>query len=127
MFTAEKFNKGGALQFTNRLPENAPYMKLKQLEAGRVYKINGLYISTKGNYGETPIACLDDMGVYLPKHLLDTVNEMRKDEECVAAINAGRVGIKPYIYKSKKGEDCFSVNWVDIKDDTPDDDDDFID
>lgn len=113
MFSVNKYNKAEGAAFSHKLPEGAPYKKLSELGVGAKFRLRGLFISTKGKYGPAPIAISDDMAVYLPSHLIDTVNAMREDPECVNAINAGAVGCKVYSYESQ-GKVCYSVDWEDI-------------
>ena len=45
---------------------------------------------------------------------------MLNDEEAVAAINTGLVGITPESYHSKTyDKDCVGVKWVDVTPETP--------
>ena len=113
MFSATKFNTGKAGRFTYKIPENTPFVKLKDLPVGTVQTVRLVYINTKGNYGEEPVAVTDKAIVNLPKHLVDTVKAMIDDDEAVEAINAGQVGFKPYEYDGKNGHGV-SVEWVDI-------------
>lgn len=116
MFSATKYNKGEGSKFNYKLPSDAPYKKVADLDASKTYVVRALYVSTKGNYGETPIAIIDGAGVYLPKHLLETVKEMIADVECVDAINQGCVGFSLYTYEDTthgKGT-CYSVDWKDV-------------
>lgn len=113
MFSVNRYNKGEGSKFNFKLREDAPYKKLSELGEGARFTVRALFISDKGNYGEAPIAISDDMGVYLPSHLNDTVKAMREDPECVQAINQGCVGCKVYSFESQ-GKTCYSVDWEDI-------------
>ena len=83
--------------------------------SGHVFAISGVYINTKGKYGpQGMIAINDSLMVNLPSHLTETIEEMRKDEEAVEAINNGQAGFKIYLYQTKNGRTGYSVNWVDL-------------
>ena len=88
--------------------------------AKKVYKIAGVYINTKGKYGDAPVlAVADDKEGYfvnLPSHLLDTANNIINDEEAVMAINKGKFGFTIYTYESNnaQGRTLYSVEFVDM-------------
>lgn len=117
MSIASKYNKGS--NFTYQAPENTPFISLEALfqqdKEGAVYVLHSLYINTKGQYGDAPVAITDGYFVNLPRHMLETANEMMKDMEFVDAVNAGKVGftIRSYVRKGDKKQ-LYSVNWLDI-------------
>ena len=81
------------------------------------YPIQGLYINHKSDYGDAPVAILEDKFVNLPAHLLDEVLEILKTEEDIDDIKAGKVGFTIYTYEKelKKGvKTCYGIRWVDI-------------
>lgn len=117
-FSVNKFNKNSLFDY--KLPEDSEFKKLSTLDEGKTYTIHGLFISTKGKFGDHPVAVGDTFYIDLPKNTLDTVKEMLNDEETVAAINAGLVGITPESYHSKTyDKDCVGVKWVDVTPETP--------
>lgn len=86
-----------------------------------VYKVAGLFINPKGKYGSEPVAILGDCLVNLPRHLLDTVNEMLDDDATIQAFKNGKVGFKIYSYKNKfvdpkdpKKKLFYGVTWIDL-------------
>ena len=80
-----------------------------------VLPIHGLYINTKGNFDDAPVAALDDCYVNLPAHLTETVREVLKDSKAIAAINEGHVGITVYQYHQRRfNKECYSIRWVDM-------------
>ncbi len=113
MFSATKFNTGRTNPFTHKIPEGTPFKKLKELEIGKAYVLRSVYINTKGNYGDEPVAVTDGAVVNLPAHQLSAVKAMIDDTEAIEAINAGLVGFKPYEYDGKNGHG-YSVEWVDV-------------
>lgn len=78
------------------------------------YTLLGLF--TKGSkYGKEPDAIIDGFKVNLPRHLLDTVNDMLDDNQVIEAIKAGKVGFKIYSYHSSTyDKDAYSVTWLDL-------------
>lgn len=111
MGIASKYNKGSKFDFT--LPEDAPYKKVKDLTIGETVIIRSLFISTKSKYGDAPVALTDSYYINLPSHLTDTVKDMLQDDDFIAAVKRGEVGVTPYTYE-KDGNDLYSVNWVDV-------------
>lgn len=80
-----------------------------------VYTVRGAYINTKGMYGENPVIVCDDCYVSLPKHLTQTVKEIRADKQLVDDVNNGKVGFEIYEYVQKTyKKTCYSINWLDI-------------
>ena len=81
----------------------------------KVYTVKGMYINTKGMYGANPVIVCDDCYVSLPKHLMDTVKEIRGDLQLVNDINNGKVGFEIYEYvQPTYNRTCYSINWLDI-------------
>lgn len=78
------------------------------------YTLLGLF--TKGSkFGKEPDAIIDGFKVNLPRHLLDTVNDMLDDNQVIEAIKAGKVGFKIYSYHSSTyNKDAYSVTWLDL-------------
>ena len=99
------------------------YYKLEELaaqhEVGKRYIMDCLYINTKSQYGEAPVAGVADVKepymVNLPKHLLDQVRDMLNDTEAIEAIQLGRAGFVIRTYNPKGSNRlCYTVDWVDI-------------
>lgn len=83
----------------------------------KVYQIAGLFINTKGKFGEHPVAIVPDEKalVDLPAHMTDDVRAILESEEDCDAIRDGLVGIRFEIYKSKTyNRDCVGVRWIDL-------------
>lgn len=95
------------------------YFSLEDIFDGdesRVYPCNGVYISTKGYYGDHPVIAMDDKYVNLPQHMTDMIQGIINDKRAVKAINDGLVGFSIYSYEQKRfGTTCYSIKWVDIK------------
>lgn len=82
--------------------------------AGKIYEVKGLFINTKGHYGDNPIAILKNCFVSLPSHLTSEVKDILHDDEDVKSIKLGLVGFRIYTYQSNN-KTCYSINWVDIE------------
>lgn len=80
------------------------------------HKVLGLFVNTKGKYGAEPNAIIENnLIVNLPRHLLETVNELLDDNRYIDYIKAGHVGFTIYQYHSSKyNKDAYSVTWLDL-------------
>ena len=115
MSYATKFNKGR--KFTFEMSDEVNYFSLDVLfdkNPEQIYDVKAFYINTKSKFGNAPCVAIDkDTIVNLPNHLLETVEEMINDEECVNAINNDEVKFKIYSYKDKTfNKTCYSVEWL---------------
>lgn len=115
---ADKYNKGvKKFDFTNK--ENAPYFSMEELYKGdivRPVELKGVYINSKGKFGEQAVAVFDGFYVNLPKHCTDIVKEMLTDAEFIQAVNAGKVyaDVEKY-YSEKYSKECYSPVWIDVE------------
>lgn len=96
-----------------------PFLDRKELLATDgedvVYTVRGLYINTKGNFDDHPVAILDTAKVDLPSHMTEEVKNILASSEDVQDILDGKVGFSLYPYKSEKfKKDCVGARWVDI-------------
>lgn len=81
----------------------------------KVYKVLGFFTNSKGKFGTEPVAIIDGFMVNLPRHLLDTIQEMLDDNQVIDYIKAGHVGFNIYEYHSNTyDKDAYSVTWLDI-------------
>lgn len=117
MSIASKYNKGRSFNFT--IPSHYQYRTLSELferdGKNKIYPVKALYINKKSKFGYAPIVATDECLANLPHHLLDTVQEMMRDEQLVNAVNQGVFGFQIYTYENKNTKElCFSVNWVDM-------------
>lgn len=80
------------------------------------HKVLGLFVNTKGKYGSEPNAIIENnLIVNLPRHLLETVNELLDEDRYIDYIKAGHVGFTIYQYHSSKyNKDAYSVTWLDL-------------
>ena len=116
MSFAAKHNKGAIDWGVN----TEGYSYISRAEAYKekpeaVHTVKGLYINTKGNFGDHPVAICDGYFIDLPENLLDDVKAILKDEEDINNIKAGKVGFKIEEYQSEKfKKTCYGIRWSDI-------------
>ena len=113
-----KFNKE-VVRFDFEPSDDFTFRNLEELykENGKdeVYTVRGMFINTKGRYGDNPVLVCSEYYVSLPNHLVDVVKEIRSDGELVEDINNGKVGFTIYEYiQPKYNKKCYSINWLDI-------------
>lgn len=97
--------------------KNFKWVNLETLfntDPNKTYTLLGLF--TKGSkFGKEPDAIIQGYKVNLPRHLLDTVEDMLDDNQVIEAIKAGKVGFKVYSYHSNTyNKDAYSVTWLDL-------------
>lgn len=116
MSFAKRFNTVKA-QFDYQAPENTPFAKPTELVQAngidKVYQLKSCYINKKGLYGNEPVLITDTHFVNAPTHIVETINQILKDEQAVKLINLGKVGFKFYQYQNKFGEQL-GIEWVDM-------------
>lgn len=98
---------------------NYKYVGLKELfdtDPEARHKVLGFFVNTKGKFGPEPNAITDNkLIVNLPRHLLETVNELLDDNKYIEYIKQGHVAFTVYQYHSNKyNKDAYSVTWLDI-------------
>lgn len=119
MNIADKYNHG-APKFKHQLPEKAPFKSLKELYNGEngknTYRVYGVFLNRKGKFGDSPVAISEDFYINLPAFLCMDVKEMLCDNECIDAMNKGKIGFEIYRYTPKDfpNKECYSVRWVDL-------------
>ena len=98
---------------------NYKYVGLKELfdtDPDAHHLVLGFFVNTKGKFGPEPNAIIDNkLIVNLPRHLLETVNELLDDDKYIEYIKQGHVAFTVYQYHSNKyNKDAYSVTWLDI-------------
>ena len=97
---------------------NFKWVSLKDLyntDPQAKHKVLGLFTNKGGKYGPEPVAIIDGFLVNLPRHLVDTVQQMLDSDEIVQYIKDGHVAFTIYQYHSSKyNRDAYSVEWLDI-------------
>ena len=80
------------------------------------HKVLGFFVNSKGKFGAEPNAILENnLIANLPRHLLDTVNQMLDDNRYIEYIKEGHVGFTIYQYHTNKyNKDAYSVTWLDL-------------
>ena len=80
------------------------------------HKLLGFFVNSKGKFGAEPNAILENnLIANLPRHLLDTVNQMLDDNRYIEYIKEGHVGFTIYQYHTNKyNKDAYSVTWLDL-------------
>lgn len=117
-----KFNLGNAFNDIDTTGFN--YVSLEDLykeQKDKPYQIQGVFINSKGKYGEEAVAIGDHILINLPHYTVEAVHQMLEDENVVDAIKKGRVGIATHPYKnafSKQSDGSektfYSCEWVDL-------------
>ena len=101
------------------------FISLKDLfdeDGDMVYVLKGLYINTKGMYGDAPVFETVKYLVNIPSHMTDTCKDILSDEEAIEEIKSGKVGFSIRQYeKDVKGKKrvCYTVDFVELNDETP--------
>lgn len=95
------------------------YVSLKTLydtDPSAKHKVLGFFVNTKGKYGSEPNTIIENnLIVNLPRHLLDTVNEILDNNDYIQYTKEGHVGFSIYQYHSNKyNRDAYSVTWLDL-------------
>lgn len=81
-----------------------------------VHTLCGLYINTKGNYGDHPVAICENAFIDFPDYMTEEVKEILRNGEDVEDIRAGLVGFKIEKFIDKKfKKECYGVKWVDLE------------
>ena len=109
-----RFNHNNIFDVNSRDFKWVDLETLFNTDPDKQYTLLGLF--TKGSkFGKEPDAIIDGFKVNLPRHLLDTVNDMLDDNQVIEAIKAGKVGFKIYSYHSSTyNKDAYSVTWLDL-------------
>ena len=114
---AARHNKGGIDWNVNTKGfEFVQRAKAYKENADAVHTVKGLYINTKGIYGDHPVAICDGYLIDLPENILDDVKEIFKSEEDIQTIKEGKVGFRIEEYQSEKfKKTCYGIRWVDLE------------
>lgn len=116
---AAKHNPGITKLFHFEIPKDFEYKNFYQLDReygiDNPFKVNAIYINTKGRYGDQPVIVTDNELVNAPHHLTENAKEIMSDAESVAMINDGVVGFFLYEYENKYGTH-YSLEWCDFTD-----------
>lgn len=91
---------------------NTEGFEYKNLASVEDVVVRGFFINTKTAYGEQPVMITDNCYVNLPKHLLDDIKHIIKDDEITKDINSGKVRAERYSYIGSDKKEYYSVRWI---------------
>lgn len=127
MSVLSKYNKGSLFNFKMDPEMEMEFIKLGELDLKKRYVVLMLYINTKGQYKDHPVAVAHPEGdadalmmVDLPEHLTETVREMVTDQEIAERANNSKLAFEIRTYEYEAGEKKkvkktgYSVQWVEI-------------
>ena len=119
------FTKKYGKNFVFDIDFEKDYVGLKDLykeDRNAVHVIKGLYINTKGMYGDAPVFETVEYLVNIPSHMTETCKDILSDEEAIEEINSGKVGFSVRQYeKDVKGKKrvCYTVEFEELNDEIP--------
>ena len=115
MSFADKHNKGSKFTFDT---SNLPYMKRRlafEKYGEDAVKVTAIYINTKSKFGYAPVVATEKELINLPTYMLDECKEIISDQDDVAEINAGKVGIVFEEFEDKTyHKKCIGARWVNL-------------
>ena len=127
MSVLSKYNKGSLFSFKLDPEMEMEFIKLGELDLKKRYVVLMLYINTKGQYKDHPVAVTYPEGdadalmmVDLPEHLTETVREMIVDQEIAELANNNKLAFEIRTYEYESGEKKkvkktgYSVQWVEL-------------
>lgn len=118
-----KYNLKRMVAFKNEPQEKCSFVKVVDLESlEKPFKVLGVHtIEQKGNaFGDNAFVCISYKGkavnVDLPKSAVEVINGILSDDEAIAEIDDGKVGITLQLYRSEKykKDNCTSYRFVEI-------------
>lgn len=94
--------------------KSLPFKKTSQVQLNTEYNLKGFFVTPDNGYGEGVVLISDEFLLNAPTRLIDTIKEMQKDEEVVAAIKAGKCAFKVYTFESKQFKRTgFGIEFID--------------
>lgn len=115
-----KFNKAELL-----FNDNEHYKEFKTLEdlynenihnPETVYRVNGVY-TYRSAYGDGCFIKSSGFNISLPSHMVETVLNIREDEESIQEINEGKVGVNIYSYTlpdKYPDKEFYGINFIEL-------------
>lgn len=78
------------------------------------YVVHGMFVTKTGKYGPRGVVILDGFNLYVPKHMNDTIMQIRSNPDMIQAINEGKCDM---IFRSyeKDGAEHITVSFVDAE------------
>lgn len=93
-----------------------PFVKLRELVAGREYPLFGCFVTKDNGYGEGAVLITADYNVNVPARYVDDIRNFQNDPEVIDQINAGNAAFKYEIgFSEKYKRDMFMITWIDKK------------
>lgn len=77
------------------------------------YVVHGMFITKGGKYGPRGIVVLDGYNLYVPKHMNDSIKQIRENADMVQAINDGKCDMIFREYTDNNGVNRITVSFVD--------------
>lgn len=105
----KKFNHDGAGNDFCKLSDFA-----NQYGIDTIYTVLGMYTHNKSQFGEKGIIITEKANIDVPQHIIKDIKTVIGNDDMVAAVNAGKCGLKIYTYTDQKGEERYSATFVDI-------------
>lgn len=111
-------NSQATVKFDRMSDKERPFKKLSDLIAENgnedaTYLVDGCYINTKGKFGDNGVIVSGDINIDIPAAGVESVRAILESEEHIAAINAGKMYVRPYSYKSTKyNKVCYNVEYL---------------
>lgn len=111
-------NSQAIVKFDRMTDKEREFKKISDLIAENgnedvTYKVDGCYINTKGNFGDSGVIVCGDINIDISPACTDSVKKILDSEELIDLINAGKMFVRPYSYHSKKyNKDCFNVEYL---------------
>lgn len=82
----------------------------------KVYTLRGVYINTKGKFGDHPVAIVEDRFIDLPDYMTDEVKSIMTSDDDINDIRAKKVGFTIEKFTDKNfGRECYGIKWVDLE------------
>ena len=108
-----KYNKSGVIDWGVNT-ENLGYKKLAEFPENTTFKVLGFFtIKDNLNGGNQAIAITKDCLINLPKHTVNTIENILSDEDSIKGIKNGECYIKTKKYFSKKyNKECFDFDFL---------------
>lgn len=117
------YNLKQRVTFENEPKTKCEFVKVKDLDdLSKPFKVLGMHTiaNPKSAFGDSVFVCVKygkkAINVDLPKSAIEIVNAICEDEEAVAEIDSGKVGIVLSLYRSEKykKDNCTSYRFCEI-------------
>lgn len=115
MSAFDKFNRSSSFP-----KYQVTYAKARELPTEKAYPVTWVGTYNGKMYGrECYVDIINESGQHvranLPKYLIEDIDELAHDSECMKAIKDGTVSIVFHPYETKNGSKTISVEWLETK------------